>query len=232
MASVADIRKEVKIILYRNREEYTLEDVEGLADLDSLRVDELIEELIGVAVDKIYAMCPAWMLGDVVATASSVTWDHTSDDYASVCVAPDDALRIVLVKLPTWKKPCVEITTFDSPVYSSYRSEFAGIRPTKSFPAVAVGQNYVGTGAIRIEAYPKDSTSGAVIKYVKKFDDQLEVEGDDINISKWCYRSILYTIASLFYTSLGDANRATMMENEAIKLFETQVKFIEDGRNA
>lgn len=235
MASLAKIKQDVRVILYRNEGYDTLTDVEGLENIDNLKVDELIDTLIGVAVDKVYALAPTWMLGEIASTIDdggedgegSIGWSDEEDEYASIAHAPNDMLRIVMVKLPKWKKPVTDMTNFDDALYAEYRSEFEGVRPTNLYPAVAVGPNWDGDG-IRIEAYPKGAfpegdAKKPSVRYIRKFDAAQDIDGDNVALAGRVYYSVLYYIASLFYVSIGEKGRADMMEAEAIKLLNYQV---------
>lgn len=236
MASLSKIKQDVRVILYRNEGYDPLTDVEGMENIDNLKVEELVDTLIGVAVDKVYALAPAWMLGEIASTidtgdgdeaGGSIGWNDDEDEYASIAVAPNDMLRIVMVKLPKWKKPVTDMTSFDDALYAEYRSEFEGVRPTTLYPAVAVGPNWNGDG-VRIEAYPKgasqEGSAKPSVRYIRKFDAAQDIAGDEVNLAGRVYYSVLYYIASLFYVSLGDKTRADMMEAEAIKLLNYQVE--------
>lgn len=213
---------DVKTVLYRNDRHDDLTDIEGMDDVDVQKLDEMIDRLLCAAVDKIHSMAPSHMLTDstlsVSGSSASIAWDDSADEYASVAIAPDSMLRLLAVRLPGWKRVVTQMVSFDDALYDTCRSEFAGIRPTRTFPAVALGLD-AATGRVRIEAYPKASGGGtAQVGYVRRFDASGDITHDGVNVSERLYWSIVYTVCQLFYVSMRDDNSATLMEKEAIQM--------------
>lgn len=237
---INEIVRRVRIILYRNEEHDDMPDIEGMADIDNLKADELIRSLVAPAIDKVFKIAPAWMLGaavvepageavgtgadggdDAQPSTAAVRWDNDADPYASVAVLDASVLRLISVKLPGWLLPVMNFTSFDDALYAQYRSEYAGIRPTRRFPAVAVGPDFAGSG-LRVEAYPKmvvgSGTGTPYVKMVKKPEFDSVDDESDVSIDSRCLDSVLYMIASLWYVSTGDKERAEMMEDEAMNM--------------
>ena len=213
---------DVKTVLYRNDRHDDLADIEGMDDVDVQKLDEMIDRLLCAAVDKIHSMAPSHMLTDstlsVSGSSASIAWDDSADEYASVAIAPDSMLRLLAVRLPGWKRVVTQMMSFDDALYDTCRSEFAGIRPTRTFPAVALGLD-AATGRVRIEAYPKASGGGtAQVGYVRRFDASGDITHDGVNVSERLYWSIVYTVCQLFYVSMRDDASATLMEKEAIQM--------------
>lgn len=201
------IINEVKIILDQNES-----DSELIAenDIDQLTTDELIEHLLYNALERVYSIAPLGLLADVAKVYKNPEWDSESDKYAQITDAPDDYLRLIYVKLKGWDKGVTSFIDEEDPLYFEYRSPYVGIRPTIDDPGVAVVYSDEGEG-MKIQCYPKTG-EGGVIRYISSSD---AFDGDEITIAGLVYQGFLYTVANLYYVSLGQENLAKMMAAEA-----------------
>lgn len=202
------IVREVKVILDQNQNS---EELLNDGDIDQLTTDELIGQLIGMALERVYTLAPMGILADVAKEYEGVTWDNDCDKYAQVADVPDDYLRLVYVKLQGWDKGVTSFVEEEDALYSEYRSSYAGIRPTADDPGVAIVYSEED-GGLKIQCYPKTGKNG-VVKYVSK--SITEDKNGEYGISGLAYQGFLYTVANLFYVSLGLDNMAKMMSDEA-----------------
>lgn len=247
MTTIESIKRDVMTILYRNEEHHELVGVDGMESFDNLKAEELVSKLIVPAMNRVYMFAPMGMLGGALSVSTSgagtsgegddadlvdVRWDGEEDEYALVGHLSDSILRVMTVKLDGWARPVSSFITTDDDLYDQCRSPFEGIRPNIYYPTVVLGLDLMNGGS-RIEAYPKsgvkeDGTVNARLVYVKRFDAS-DVKTDDsgnsvLEVAGACYDSLLYTIAELWYTSLGDKARADMMAAEAAQMLNIPIK--------
>ena len=231
-----DIVTEVKIILDEND---SSEPLLMSGDIKQLKTDELIEHLIGTAIDRIVAQAPLSMLVNMAVDAnpSDLNWDKT-DPYCVKSVMPTNMARLMYVRLKSWQRGVVDIINDTDDKYLEYRSDFAGIRPDTLDPGVALRPGFGGN--VEIECYPSGDTDMAMIKYIpvaEEMDSDAEqqpgadapgtgagwpdgetsgtgADGKGFVVTSQIKRAVLYMVANLYYVSLGEANRAELMAGQ------------------
>ena len=219
--SITDIKKAVRIILDENE---NVDNLLTVQDVDTLQTDAIIEQMIAVAIDMVYASVPLSMIADATSLLNSTTntWDNT-DPYCSKLKLDENVMKVVSVRGNTWTKNVSSFIYDYQDEYLELRSAYPGVRASNDRPRAAIVYD-LATGKNVIEAYPQ-FTSGYARGILKA-----SASNGNYNMASSCYSAILYVIAHLYYVTLNEPKRAEMMEAEAIKLLgvESLKKQMED----
>lgn len=215
------IKRSVRVLLDENEDMQPLLDGSEGMDNDAMQTDQITEEMILQAVDRVHNMAPAEMLTDVTEEAA-VTWSQF--ELAQRCTLPQDMLRLTYVKLDGWLKGVSDFVPEGTALYSTMFSRFMAVRPTVAHPMVGVAHG-VGNG-LEIVAAPVVRTAGetagtgaegptadaagtvtGTVRYVK-----MAHHGG--KIADRCNMAMQWMVANLYYSITGNSDMATMAARE------------------
>lgn len=207
-----EIVRAVKIIIDENEESAGLA---GIRDTDQLQTDIILHSLIPHALNRLAEVAPEDVLADMTVLldeGASSLHPLGNKGYGKYVIAPDDMLRVVSVYCNDWEQPVREFLTGTEEAYYMQRSPFAGVRGSVYDPVVAVVNNPVGPGT-RVELY----TTGEDRLYMVYLPDFTAGEGDvsDWDLTGRIYGALLYMIASLYFITIDENDRAEVMAREA-----------------
>lgn len=201
---VENIIKEVKVALDENVDSSALS---GLGDVDTLKLDEIIESKVVDAARIIESNAPAHLLDSGRAFGESIGWDGQPGYGAGYIHLPDDFMRLVCFQMSDWDYAVTVAITEDSPQYQMQRSRFAGVRGNPQKPVVAITSQPIG---LVLEFFSCYSGESAFIKKARYIPIP-RIKNGKIDICEKLKRAVVYYTAYLAALSLGNGDAAGAM---------------------
>ena len=213
--NVNNIIRDVRVCLDENSSSTVLL-LEG--DEDTLRLNELIRSKIAESVDVVHRDASYYLLeqghnfgydsfdeGSEAEEEVSIHWN--GQDTCGYVMIPEDFHRLVVFDMSDWERPVYEAMSVLSPEYAKQRSRVKGVRGNAQRPVCVVAVRSVG----RVLEFYSCKSQAAYVKQavyipLAKIDSE-----DNIDISRLCYRGVVYMIASEVLMALGDGERAAVM---------------------
>lgn len=211
--NVSDIVQEAKVALDENVSSAALS---GLGDVDTLKLDEIVESKIVDAAMVIEQNAPAYMLDSGKAFGESIGWDGQPGYGAGYIHLPDDFMRLVCFQMSDWDYAVTIAITEDSPQYQMQRSRFAGVRGNPQKPVVAITSQPIG---LVLEFFSCYSGENAFIKKARYIPIP-RVKNGKIDLCEKLRRAVVYYTAYLAALSLGNGDAAAAMLATARELAE------------
>ena len=211
----AEIIKDVRIVLDQNEDSSVL--VEDIGDIDQTQTDDIVEECLKFAIDRIFAIAPLWTISDSVNVTNKTCRNrlhNTNAKYGKFVEINNDFLRIVSVMATDWEQPIYEIHDPSEPIYRKMKSNFAGLRGNINRPYVFLNTDPSETSSSAgkiLEIYDTDDKD-VYISYIPKIE-----LSDSMAIPSLIYQSIIYMTASLYYRTLGQSSMSELMATTAME---------------
>jgi len=202
--NVSDIVQEAKVALDENVSSAALS---GLGDVDTLKLDEIVESKVVDAAMVIEQNAPAYMLDSGKAFGESIGWDGQPGYGAGYIHLPDDFMRLVCFQMSDWDYALTMAITEDSPQYQMQRSRFAGVRGNPQKPVVAITAQPIG---LVLEFYSCYSGEDAFIKKARYIPIP-RIKNGKIDLCEKLRRAVVYYTAYLAELSLGNGDAAAAM---------------------
>ena len=196
------IKHDVRVCLDEN---LTTTALQGIADQETLSLDDLIVSKVLEAVKQAHNDAPYYMLEGKDFSSESVTWN--TNDTSGVISLPVDFMRLVMFEMSDWERPVYTAISTLSPEYSKQKSRHKGIRGNAERPVVAIGMQPAGR---TLEFYASKTNQATISRALYMPIPVIDIN-DGVDISEQCYQAVLYMTAGLV--------KATMGETEAAKLF-------------
>lgn len=203
------LKKEIRIALDQNNSSALLE---GVGDIDTLTVEEIITSKIVDAVRMVTIDAPSYLLDGGKPFAGSLAWESQPGYGCGWTLLPDDFMRLVCFKMSDWSYAVTDAVLEDSQAYRMQRSRFPGIRGNPERPVVAITSQPAG---LVLEFYSCSAGSEAYVtraRYIpfpKIVADEADVEG--IEICEKLKPAVVYYAAYLTALSTGAADQATAL---------------------
>lgn len=214
----SEISRDVRVALDQNTVSTQLLEVD---DIDTLTLDELIENKVPDAVRMVEMKAPLHLLDSGNNFGSSITWgsavnaDTKVYDAASVykgwTILPEDFMRLIVFKMSDWERPVYAAITGDDPRYLHQSSRHGGIVGTPQKPVCAIVMRPEGRV---LEFWSCLSQSATVERGVYLPLPEWDSDGG-ITICERCYRPVVYYTAALVSRALGNADLATLLTASA-----------------
>ena len=211
--NVSDIVQEAKVALDENVDSSALS---GFGDVDTLKLDEIVESKVVDAARVIESNAPAHLLDSGKAFGESIGWDGQPGYGAGYIHLPDDFMRLVCFQMSDWDYALTMAITEDSPQYQMQRSRFAGVRGNPQKPVVAITMQPIG---LVLEFYSCYSGDSAFIKRARYIPIP-RVKNGKIELCEKLKPAIVYYTAYLSALSLGEGDAAAAMLATARELAE------------
>jgi len=202
--NVSDIVQEAKVALDENVSSAALS---GLGDVDTLKLDEIVESKVVDAAMVIEQNAPAYMLDSGRAFGDNIAWESQAGYGAGHVHLPDDFLRLVTYQMTDWSYAVTEAITETDPMYQLQHSRYAGVRGNPQKPVVAIVQEPSG---LVLEFFCCYSGSSAHIKRARYIPIP-KIRNNKIDICEKLRRAVVYYTAYLAALSLGDGDVASAM---------------------
>lgn len=211
--NVSDIVLEAKVALDENVDSSALS---GLGDVDTLKLDEIVESKVVDAARIIESNAPAHLLDSGKAFGESIGWDGQPGYGAGYIHLPDDFMRLVCFQMSDWDYAVTLAITEDSPQYQMQRSRFAGVRGNPQKPVVAITSQPIG---LVLEFFSCYSGENAFIKKAR-YIPMPRIRNGKIELCEKLRRAVVYYTAYLAALSLGDGDAAAALLATARELAE------------
>lgn len=198
--NVDRIKQDVRVCLDENRLDDMLIAVE---DIDTLKLDEIIESKVLEAVEKVHKEAPYYMLHEGHNFGDAVYWGDLESGWV---LLPEDFMRLVIFEMDDWEQPVYTAMSVTDPQYQKCRSRIKAIRGTAQRPVCVITTRPEGKV---LEFYSCKSTEAEVRRGVYI---PYPVDEDGwVDISERCYGAVVYTIAGLTLESCGEHEKAERM---------------------
>lgn len=210
---VENIIKEVKVALDENVDSSALS---GLGDVDTLKLDEIIESKVVDAARIIESNAPAHLLDSGRAFGESIGWDGQPGYGAGYIHLPDDFMRLVCFQMSDWDYALTMAITEDSPQYQMQRSRFAGVRGNPQKPVVAITSQPIGLVLEFFSCYSGDNAFIKKARYIP----MPRIRNGKIELCEKLKPAVVYYTAYLSALSMGEGDAAAALLATARELAE------------
>lgn len=202
---IDNITKDVRIVLDENPLSVQLESV---GDVDTLSLNEIIISKICDGVKIIHSNAPAYLLDGGYNFGDSVYWNS---DYSGWVLLPEDFMRFVVFEMDDWAHAVYSCRLYDDERYLRQSSRFRGIRGNAQRPECYICIRPEGRV---LEFYSCKSNSAHVSHAVYLPYPQIDSSGG-VEICERCYSAVVYTIASLVLSTIGESERVQQLSETA-----------------
>ena len=203
---VAEIVRDVRIALDQNNCSTPLL---ATGDIDTLTLDELIENKIADATRVVENQAPAYMLEGGIDFSGSVGWHGEHGLGSGYMHLPDDFLRLVSFKMSDWSRSVSTAITDEDPLYDRQSSRFAGIRGCPQKPVVAIVTQPIGQV---LEFYSCNGGADVFVRRARYIPIPKIVDGN-IDICKKLKPAVVYYTAALVAQIIGHADLSATLLN-------------------
>lgn len=209
----ADIIARARIAMDENRQG---EPLDGMGDVNTLTLDELLRQKIPEAMRICMLNAPTELLGEGEAFADSIQWESAEGYGMGEIVLPDDFLRLLTFQMSDWDLPVTEAITEVHPLYLRQKSRFRGIRGNPQKPIVAVVHKPIG---LVLEFYSCESGEGCCVKMARYIPTpRIDTEEDKIDIPDKLVDVVVNYTGYLVAALLGQEVTANSCKETANKL--------------
>lgn len=213
---VSDFVRDVRVAMDRNAQSDTLE---GLADDDTLRLDELIASKLDDAVRDVYLRAPVSMFAAPYSFSDKPLTINA--DKSGHIELPDDFLRFVSFQMESWPIPVYELTPLGSKTLSVQGNQWTGLRGTPEHPVVTVTPADGGR-VLRFWSAGSDGEGVTEALYMPKPDTGTGLAAE-MEVDTGCYRAAVYMAGALTASALGQTAQANAMTVAAGELLGLSV---------
>lgn len=170
-----------------------------LTDKDSTELNAIIDEVALLSVRNVHLGAPYWMLDGEPA---EVTNFKVGDNLVATLSLPNEFMRLVQVKLPSWSAPVTKVITEDSPEYRMQANKY--MRGTVAKPVCALVLLADGTRGLELYSASEtdDEVSLLILKEPKWFADGI------VSICPRLENAIIAQITGQTLLALGENERA------------------------
>lgn len=213
MAALAytDIQKNVRTILDYNKVSAALD---GMDEFSALDIDTMIKDSVSPALMQLMMIAPLEIVEQKVASAA-VNPDPKDSSLAPVEMQlPEDFLRFVSCKLPSWKYPVTELAAMGSKEHLRQYGEAEGLKATASNP-IAVMDYSEASGKKTLMLFNAiEEDTQATCNYV----GIPESTTTGIALSERLHVPLYYIVASLVCEILKDTQKSQYLMQTAQNL--------------
>lgn len=170
-----------------------------LTDKDSTELNAIIDEVALLSVRNVHLGAPYWMLEGEPNYATDF---KVGDNLVATLTLPDDFMRLVKVKLPSWSAPVTKVITEDSPEYRMQANKY--MRGTVAKPVCALVLLAEGTQGLELYSAKEtdDEVSLIILREPAWFAD------GRVNICPRLENAIIAQITGQTLLALGENERA------------------------
>lgn len=210
---VEDIKRDIRIALDQNKSSEALEE---LGDVDTLTVEEIIENRLVPAVRVVLLNAPLALLGGGIPLKCNINWHSAPGQGSGSVLLPNDFLRLVTFQMSDWSRAVYSAITPDNPAYAMQKSRFPGIRGNTQNPVVAIVNTGVG---MELEFYSCSGGSGVSTKQATYIPEP-RIIGDSIHIPHKVKEAVVYYAAYLVALALQQKDLSEQLNNISISLLK------------
>lgn len=199
------IAKDVRIALDRNMVSEALLSRE---DVDTLSLEEIIQSKVCEAVKRVHGDAPVYLLDGGYNFGSSIYW---ADKESGWILLPDNFMRFIVFEMSDWERPVFYPITIEDAEYKLQRSRFKGLRGTYQKPVCAISVRPEG----RVLEFYSCKSQNATVSRAVYLPYPIIDDNGGVEICEKCYEAVVYTIASLVLTTLGENDKANIFNDLA-----------------
>lgn len=183
-------------------------------DEDTLSLEKLIRSKALEGVIRVESAAPAeYLEGGHSFRDSGIFWEPLECGWI---ILPDDFMRLISFKMSDWERPVYRAITATDPEYQKQSSRYKGIRGTPQKPVCAIVKRSAG----KVLEFYSCKSRDAYISQANYKPYPIIDESEGVDISKRCYRAVVYTIAALVLTTLGEAEKGSALLQLSNSLLE------------
>jgi len=200
---VGTLKQEILIALDMNM---TSDALSELGDVDTLSLDEIVKSKIADAATIVLRDAPPYLLDE----GDEMELEFSVDGIVSDCgraKLPDDFLRLVAIKMNSWRRSLNVAISEDSPLYAQQRSRFAGIRGSNEKPVAAIVH---GSDGMYVECYPHGG-GVAYARYIPRPFIESSQSGESIWLCSKLERAVVYYAAYLAASAIQHSEQASAL---------------------
>lgn len=171
------------------------------SDTDTLTLEQLIASKVTEAVRRVHMAAPTRLLEYGHNFGEEIQQHAATGGWI---LLPDDFMRLVSFRMSDWTRALDEAAEAGSVSYKRQRSEYGGIRGSATKPACSLTMRPEG---LALEYHGCRSVEAYVAEGVYMPLPTIDADGG-VDISRECYRAVVYMTAALVQTSFGDGEKA------------------------
>lgn len=198
---IEEMTRAVRLVLDQNMESEALE---GIGDVDTLALNDIIGSKIAEAVKRVHSQAPYYLLDGGNNFGDEVYW---RGDCSGWVLLPEDFMRFVVFEMSDWERAVYHAISEDDPEYELQRSRFKGVRGTAQKPVCAIA--FRPEGRV-LEFYSCKSEQAQVAKAVYLPYPAIDRYGG-IEVCERCHDAAVYMAASLVATAYGENDKAATL---------------------
>lgn len=202
---VEDLKREVRVTLDMNMNSQPLAE---LGDVDTLKLDEIIESKLLTAVRMVEASASPHLIDMGLHFGDNIGWMERPGEGPGYIELPEDFLRLVSFQMSDWSKPVTSPITEDDPRYALQSSRYGGLRGNPQKPVVAIVHEPVG---LVLEFYSCTAGAGVKVKQAR-YIPLPKIENGKIAISNKLVTAVVHQAASLVALSINEDSLAEKMQ--------------------
>ncbi len=191
--------RDVRVCLDQNM---TSEQLLLTGDIDTLSLNDIINQKIPEAVRRVHMDAPSYLLECGHTFGDAIFWGDLESGWVQL---PDDFMRLIMFRMSDWERAVyTAISTYDVE-YEKMRCRIKALRGTAQKPVCAIAMHPEGKV---LEFYSCKSESASVAQATYMPFPKIDADGG-IDISENCYTAMIYTAAALVVNTFGDAQKAS-----------------------
>ena len=190
------------------------------ADLDTLKLDEIILSRIPVAARIVETIAPIQLLGwgDSFST-DSIAWKGQPGYGSGSIILPDDFLRLLSFQMSDWDRPVSFTISETDSAYNMQHSRFSGIKGNPQKPVVAIANR---AGGMVLEFY--SCSAGAGVQVVQaRYIPIPRIKDDTIEFPEKIRSAVVYYTAYLTAKILNQQDAAAHLLETVGQLLQVQL---------
>lgn len=204
--NISELKTAIRVAMDQNNSSTALS---ALGDVDTLKLEEIIESKIPIAARIVESIAPAMLLDSGKAFGEVIGWDSQPGYGSGHIQLPDDFLRLVTFQMSDWDYAVTEAISETDPLYIQQRSRYPGIKGNPQRPVVAIVQQPIGQV---LEFYSCETGDQAFIKRAR-YIPVPRVRNHMIDICEKLKDAIVFYAAYLVALEIGNGDLATAMDN-------------------
>lgn len=202
--------RDVRVCLDQNM---TNDQLVSAGDVETLSLDEIIRSKIVEGVRRVETSAPVHFLEEGHDFGESVFWEELESGWV---LLPDDFMRLIAFRMSDWEKTVFRAISVSDPEYALQRQRIKGLRGTAQRPVCAIVNRAEGKA---LEFYSCKSREAHIARASYIPYPRIDKAGG-IDISERCYPAVVYTVAALTLTTLGEADKASLLTDLAKTIFQ------------
>lgn len=133
--TIDEIKKQVRIVLDQNK---VSEQILNAGDIETLSLDEIIENQIPIAARTVETIAPLYLVGTGKQFGDNIHWNSSKGVGDGFIRLPEDFMRLIVFQMTDWAKAVTTAITPEDPSYSMQKSKFIGLRGNPQRPVAAI----------------------------------------------------------------------------------------------